>query len=47
MSYGEEPRADDVLYAELGANWTNFFPSGNGNAGGALFFKFILENYKN
>ena len=46
MSYAEEPRADDVLYAELRANWNDIFPSGNRNAGGAMFFKYILDNYK-
>ena len=46
MSYAEEPRADDVLYAELRANWNDIFPSGNRNAGGAMFFKYTLDNYK-
>ena len=46
MSYAEESRADDVLYAELRANWNDIFPSGNRNAGGAMFFKYIYDNYK-
>ncbi len=46
MSHAKEPRSDDLLYAELRANWVDIFPSGNRNAGGAVFFKYILDNYK-
>lgn len=34
------------LYQELKNNWGDIFPTGNRNAGGALFFKYIIDNYK-
>lgn len=44
---GDDWRAEDVLFAELKADWNTIFPSGNRNAGGAMFFKHILDNYDN
>lgn len=34
----------DNLYKKLRKEWSNIFPDGNRNAGGALFFKYILDN---
>ncbi len=46
VSHAEEPRANEELYKELRGNWNDIFPSGNRNAGGAILFKYILDNYK-
>ncbi len=42
----DEETRDSELFAELKADWNKIFPSGNRNAGGAMFFKHILDNYK-
>ena len=42
----DEGTRDSELFAELKADWNKIFPSGNRNAGGAMFFKHILDNYK-
>ena len=48
ISFGESPSSDsDKLmryYEELRADWEKIFPNKNRNAGGALFFKYILDN---
>ena len=44
---GDDQRAEDELFAELKADWNTIFPSENRNAGGAMFFKHILDNYEN
>lgn len=37
--------SDEALYQKLKASWSDIFPSGNRNAGGAVFFKHILDRY--
>ena len=34
------------LYKELQNSWDKIFPTGNRNAGGPLFFKYIIDNYR-
>ena len=36
---------DRALYQQLRSSWSEIFPSGNRNAGGAVFFKHILDRY--
>ena len=48
ISLGETPGSDSLklirYYEELRADWGKIFPNKNRNAGGALFFKYILDN---
>ena len=48
ISFGESPSSDSLklmrYYEELRADWGKIFPNKNRNAGGALFFKYILDN---
>ena len=48
ISLGESPSSDSLklirYYEELRADWGKIFPNKNRNAGGALFFKYILDN---
>ncbi len=48
ISSGEARSADSLklirYYEELRADWGKIFPNKNRNAGGALFFKYILDN---
>ena len=48
ISLGEPPNSDSLklirYYEELRADWGKIFPNKNRNAGGALFFKYILDN---
>jgi len=41
----QSPSTEAALYQELRESWDDIFPTGNRNAGGAMFFKHILENY--
>ena len=45
---GESPSSDSLklirYYEELRADWGKIFPNKNRNAGGALFFNYILDN---
>ena len=41
----QSPSTEEALYQELRESWDDIFPTGNRNAGGAMFFKHILENY--
>ena len=47
-SFGTSPSSDSSTlvryYEELRADWEKIFPNKNRNAGGALFFKYILDN---
>ena len=45
MSYSEEHRADDVLYAELRAIGTTFFRLAIEMQVAQCFFKYLLDNY--
>ena len=48
LSLGSSQRSDSLTliryYEELRADWGKIFPNKNRNAGGALFFKYILDN---
>ena len=48
ISLGEYQSSDSLklirYYEELRADWGKIFPNKNRNAGGALFFKYILDN---
>ena len=48
LSLGSSLRSDNSTltryYEELRADWGKIFPNKNRNAGGALFFKYILDN---
>ncbi len=48
ISSGESRSSDSLklirYYEELRADWGKIFPNKNRNAGGALFFKYILDN---
>ena len=48
VSLGESRSPDSLklirYYEELRADWGKIFPNKNRNAGGALFFKYILDN---
>ena len=48
ISSGQTPGSDSLklirYYEELRADWGKIFPNKNRNAGGALFFKYILDN---
>ena len=48
ISLGESRSSDSLklirYYEELRADWGKIFPNKNRNAGGALFFKYILDN---
>ena len=48
ISSGQTPSSDNLklirYYEELRADWGKIFPNKNRNAGGALFFKYILDN---
>ena len=48
ISLGESPSSDSLklirYYEELRADWGKIFPNKNRNAGGALFFKYLLDN---
>ena len=48
ISLGQIPSSDSLklirYYEELRADWGKIFPNKNRNAGGALFFKYILNN---
>ena len=48
ISLGETAGSDSLkltrYYEELRADWEKIFPNKNRNAGGALFFKYILYN---
>ena len=48
ISFGESPSSNSLklmrYYEELRADWGKIFPNKNRNAGGALFFKYILDN---
>ena len=48
ISLGESISSDSLklirYYEELRADWGEIFPNKNRNAGGALFFKYILDN---
>ena len=50
ISSGQTPGSDSLkligYYEELRADWGKIFPNKNRNAGGALFFKYILDNAK-
>ena len=50
ISSGQTPSSDSLkligYYEELRADWGKIFPNKNRNAGGALFFKYILDNAK-
>ena len=39
----QSPSTEAVLYQEIRESWDDIFPTGNRNAGGAMFFKHILE----
>ena len=47
VSLGESRSPDSLklirYYEELRADWGKIFPNKNRNAGGALFFKYILD----
>ena len=47
ISLGKSPSSDSSTliryYEELRADWGKIFPNKNRNAGGALFFKYILD----
>ena len=47
ISSGESNGSDSLklirYYEELRADWGKIFPNKNRNAGGALFFKYILD----
>ena len=51
ISLGESRSPDSSklirYYEELRADWGKIFPNKNRNAGGALFFKYILEKEQN
>ena len=48
ISLGESLKSDSLklirYYEELRADWGKIFPNKNRNAGGALFFNYILDN---
>ena len=48
ISLGQTPSSDSLklirYYEELRADWGKIFPNKNRNAGGALFFKYILDS---